>query len=47
MEGALWLEAREALAGVADAAARYGLNGVDVHFLNDRRTGFNLRVSKP
>lgn len=44
MEGALWVEARDALAGIADAAAHYDATGIDLHFLNDRRVGTNLKV---
>ncbi|KAF8528847.1 hypothetical protein BU17DRAFT_19257, partial [Hysterangium stoloniferum] len=43
MEGALWLEAREALAGIAEAAARYDANGIDLYFLNNRTVGTNLK----
>jgi len=42
MEGALWADAREALAGIADLAAKYDSNGVDVYFLNDGRSATNL-----
>lgn len=44
MEGPLWFETRDALAGIADAAAKYDTDGVDVHFLNDRRVGKNMKV---
>ena len=44
MEGALWQEARDALAGIAEAAARYDTTGIDLHFLNDRQIGTNLKV---
>ncbi|KAG8955522.1 hypothetical protein FRC03_011112 [Tulasnella sp. 419] len=43
MDGPLWYEAREALAGVADVAARYDADGVDVHFLNNPVVGRNIR----
>lgn len=33
MEGALWFEAREALAGVAGMAAKYDADGIDICFL--------------
>jgi uncharacterized protein YegL len=42
MEGALWADAREALAGIADLAAKYDSDGVDVYFLNDSRSATNL-----
>ena len=44
MEGALWYEARDALAGIAEYAARYDANGIDLHFLNNRTIGTNLKV---
>ncbi|KAH7339433.1 hypothetical protein B0J17DRAFT_694634 [Rhizoctonia solani] len=43
MEGSSWIEAREALAGLADAAAKYDQEGIDVHFLNDHRVGTNMQ----
>ncbi|KAF8678328.1 von Willebrand factor (vWF) type A domain [Rhizoctonia solani] len=43
MEGTSWTEAREALAGLADAAAKYDQEGIDVHFLNDERVGINMK----
>lgn len=46
MEGALWFEARDALAGIADVAARYDSDGVDIYFLNDPAVGKNLSVSR-
>jgi hypothetical protein len=47
MEGALWHEARDALAGIAEAASQYDANGIDLHFLNDLRVGTNLKVRDP
>lgn len=44
MEGALWFEAKYALAGIAALAAQYDTNGLDIHFLNSRTVGTNLRV---
>ena len=44
MEGALWHESRDALAGIAEAAAQYDANGIDLHFLNDQKVGTNLKV---
>ncbi|KAF8524753.1 hypothetical protein JB92DRAFT_2806465 [Gautieria morchelliformis] len=46
MEGALWHEARDALAGIAEAAARYDASGIDLHFLNDRTVGSNLKSAR-
>ncbi|CAE6431781.1 unnamed protein product [Rhizoctonia solani] len=43
MEGTSWAETREALAGLADAAAKYDQEGIDVHFLNDQRVGTNMK----
>ncbi|KAG8683307.1 hypothetical protein FRC09_016163, partial [Ceratobasidium sp. 395] len=43
MEGESWAEARDALAGLADAAAKYDQDGIDVHFLNDPRVGTNMK----
>lgn len=44
MEGALWLEARDALAGIADVAGRYDADGVDIHFLNNPSVGRGMKV---
>lgn len=38
-----WPETREALASLAVSAASYGLEGIDVHFLNSSKFGTNLR----
>ncbi|KAH9948796.1 hypothetical protein B0H21DRAFT_689433 [Amylocystis lapponica] len=43
MEGARWLEARETLAALADIAARYDADGIDVCFLNSRKVGTNMK----
>lgn len=45
MEGPLWWEAGEALAGIAEAAAAYDSDGIDIYFLNSERTGQNMTVS--
>ena len=37
----------KALAGVAELAAVYGTDGVDLFFLNDHRYGLELKVSRP
>lgn len=39
MAGPLWFEAREALAGVAQLAAKYDADGIDICFLNSEETG--------
>ena len=43
----IWLctQAREALSVLANAAAEYDTDGIDIFFLNDRRKGTNMRVS--
>ncbi|KAI5983892.1 hypothetical protein EDD15DRAFT_1826638 [Pisolithus albus] len=41
-EGNLWVQAREALAGIIDIANRYGSKGVDLHFLHGDAYGENL-----
>lgn len=43
MAGRRWAETREALAGLADVASHYDLDGIDLHFLNDRRVGRNMK----
>jgi len=43
MYGDRWAEAREALAGVADLAAKYSSEGVDVYFLNNPRFGTDFK----
>lgn len=35
----------QALAGVADLAAKYSSDGVDVHFLNNSRSAVDIKVS--
>ncbi|KAI0322051.1 hypothetical protein OF83DRAFT_1167959 [Amylostereum chailletii] len=42
MEGQSWIDAREALAGVAEMTRNYGADGLDIYFLNDSR--FRLDV---
>jgi len=43
MAGALWGEAREALAGVADLNAKVSSDGVDVYFLNNLRSAVDMK----
>jgi hypothetical protein len=45
MEGVLWWEACDALASLADEAAKYDNDGVDIYFLNNNVVGRGLRVS--
>jgi uncharacterized protein YegL len=42
MAGARWADAREALAGIADLAAKYDSDGVDVYFLNNARFAMDV-----
>jgi uncharacterized protein with von Willebrand factor type A (vWA) domain len=44
MQGALWAEARDALASLAETASKYDADGIDVHFLNDASVGTNMKV---
>ncbi|KII94638.1 hypothetical protein PLICRDRAFT_47663 [Plicaturopsis crispa FD-325 SS-3] len=45
MAGKLWTEARSALGALAEIASEYDTDGIDVHFLNDRKIGTDLRSS--
>ncbi|OCF73277.1 hypothetical protein I204_06508 [Kwoniella mangroviensis CBS 8886] len=45
MAGDRWSEARQALMEVAEIAARYDENGVDIYFLNSKRVGKELRAA--
>ena len=45
MAGERWAQAREALMGVAETAARYDDQGVDIYFINSKRVGKELRAS--
>ncbi|EJU06389.1 hypothetical protein DACRYDRAFT_19564 [Dacryopinax primogenitus] len=42
----LWDDAKDALAEIALLAARYDIDGVDIHFVNDKREGTNLRTAE-
>ncbi|WVW86980.1 hypothetical protein I302_109036 [Kwoniella bestiolae CBS 10118] len=44
MKGRRWNEARTSLMGVADIAARYDQDGIDVKFLNSRKEGNGMRT---
>lgn len=46
MEGALWEEARAALARLADMAARYDSDGIDIYFLNAPEVGRGLSAAE-
>ncbi|PCH40987.1 hypothetical protein WOLCODRAFT_70347 [Wolfiporia cocos MD-104 SS10] len=43
MAGARWREARDALASLADIAAKYDADGIDICFLNSTRVGTNMK----
>jgi hypothetical protein len=45
MAGERWSQAREALMGVAETAARYDEQGVDIYFINSKRVGKELRAA--
>lgn len=45
MVGERWAQAREALMGIAETAAQYDDQGVDVYFINSKRVGKELRAS--
>jgi hypothetical protein len=45
MAGQSWAQAREALMGVAETAAQYDDQGVDIYFINSKRVGKELRAS--
>ncbi|WVR08112.1 hypothetical protein IAU60_005158 [Kwoniella sp. DSM 27419] len=45
MAGERWSEARLALMEVAEIAARYDENGVDIYFLNSKRVGKELKAA--
>ncbi|KAG9311421.1 hypothetical protein JVU11DRAFT_8534 [Chiua virens] len=42
-DGNLWMQAREALAGVVDIATQYGFKGVDIHFMHEDDFAPNMR----
>jgi hypothetical protein len=44
MEGGLWLQARDALAGVAEVSRRKGGEGLDIYCLNSPRYRLDLQV---
>ncbi|KAF8172794.1 hypothetical protein K438DRAFT_1981281 [Mycena galopus ATCC 62051] len=41
-----WDEARKALEPLAEAAQKYDQDGIDIHFLNDPRSGLGLKTSE-
>ncbi|WWC92752.1 uncharacterized protein L201_007711 [Kwoniella dendrophila CBS 6074] len=44
MKGTRWTEARTSLMGVADIAARYDQDGIDIQFLNSKKQGNGMRT---
>ncbi len=47
MDGGLWMEARDALAGVAELSRLKGGEGLDIYCLNSPKYRLDLRVSSP
>ena len=45
MDGKLWTEARDALAGVAELSRLKGGEGLDIYCLNNPKYQLDLRVS--
>jgi uncharacterized protein with von Willebrand factor type A (vWA) domain len=45
MAGERWNQARAALMEVAEIAARYDDDGVDIYFLNSKRVGKELKAA--
>lgn len=45
MAGETWAQTQRALTGVTEIVAQHSEMGVDVHFLNSKRAGRELRVS--
>src|SRR5258708_18837807 len=41
-----WDQARDALAGLFNIAVQYDTDGIDIHFLNSKQFGQNVRSSK-
>ena len=46
MDGTLWPEARDALAGVAELSRQKGGDGLDIYCLNSPQYRLDLRVSR-
>ncbi|CAL1700278.1 unnamed protein product [Somion occarium] len=44
--GNRWGEAKHALSKLADVAVKYDKDGIDIHFLNCRKTGKNLKSAR-
>jgi len=42
----LWEEAKSALAEIALMAAKYDIDGVDIHFVNDKNEGIGLKTAE-
>ncbi len=45
MDGKLWIEARDALAGVAELSQLKGGEGLDIYCFNNPRYSLDLRVN--
>lgn len=45
MAGERWNQAQNALMGVAEIAAKYDEDGVDIHFVNSKRVGLKIKAS--
>lgn len=46
MDGALWTEARDALAGVAELSRLKGGEALDIYFLNSDQYRLNIQASR-
>jgi hypothetical protein len=44
MEGGLWLQARDALAGIAEISRQRGGESIDMYCLNNAKSSLDLRV---
>lgn len=45
MTGERWNQAKNALIRVAEIAATYDENGIDIYFINSKRVGKEIKVS--
>src|SRR5260370_33810471 len=41
-----WNQARDALAGLFEVAAQYDTDGINIHFLNSKKVGQNVRSTQ-
>ncbi|KAE9407289.1 hypothetical protein BT96DRAFT_153031 [Gymnopus androsaceus JB14] len=46
MQGSLWAEARLALSSIADTASKFDEDGIDIHFINSKKEGLNVKSSR-